>query len=116
MTTVISGTSGITFPDTSIQGTTGLGFDPQTWSNQTSSRAFSSTYTNSTGRPIAIKVQINCSATCTAALAIAGTTIVTYGNSASFSPLVVDGIIPVGATYSITTTGTTTLTSWFELR
>ena len=45
-----------------------------------------------------------------------GTTICTYGNSGYFTPFVVDGIIPVGATYSVTTTGTTTLTSWFELR
>ena len=51
MTTSISGTSGITFPDSSNQPVAAVGIN-QTWQNVTSQRAAGTTYTNDTGRPI----------------------------------------------------------------
>lgn len=53
MAMTLGGTTGITWPSTTVQGDAGIGFG-QTWTNVTSSRALSTTYTNSTGKSIQV--------------------------------------------------------------
>ena len=95
----------------------------QTWQNLTASRALATTYTNSTGRSIAIQVSANSGASgvVTLTMVIAGVTFPTNQNqtaSGGTQSSYRDAIIPSGATYIITTTGTSvaTLALWVELR
>ena len=112
MSVVIDGSNGLTFPDTSTQANSvsvsGLGGTSQTWQNLTGSRSLSTTYTNSTGKPIA--VIWTSTAGNNPSITVAGTTIVSgvaYLVSTFF-------IVPIGATYSIAATGAGY--NWFELR
>ena len=88
----------------------------QTWQTVTGSRSVSTTYTNSTGRPIVVsiighmentKLPLN--------LIIGGVTIQTVDNQNSPNAcyMCMSGIVPPGATYSVTGGG---LTFWHELR
>jgi hypothetical protein len=52
----INGTTGLTFNNGSAQDVGGLGTGDQTWQNVTSTRSASTTYTNSTGKPIQVAV------------------------------------------------------------
>ena len=95
----------------------------QTWQNLTASRALATTYTNSTGRSIAIQVSATSGASgvVTLTMVIAGVTFPTNQNqtaSGGTQSSYRDAIIPSGATYIITTTGTSTATLalWVELR
>jgi len=106
------------------------GSPSQTWSNQTSSRAFGTTYTNNTGNTISVHARIYASGNQPApgiALQVnTGTTgspvwlTISYLNES----LVLDdsrtivGLIPDGIEYRVTVTNTTNinLTSWLELR
>lgn len=98
---------------------TGVGTN-QTWLNLTSSRVKGTTYTNSTGRPIQIIV------TCTLqgisqssmTLTVSGVTVAMMTqNTAGLSTGVgtpLAAIIPPGATYVVTGSGT--INNWAELR
>jgi len=112
MSMVIDGSLGVTFPDTSTQANSvsvlGLGGSSQTWQNLTGSRSLSTTYTNSTGKPI--QVAWTSTSGNNPTVTVAGTTIISgvaYLVSTSF-------IVPIGATYSISATGAGY--NWFELR
>lgn len=94
----------------------GVGYQ-QTWQDVVAGRALSTTYTNTTGRPIVVAVGV------------------TVGNTSTFTNLVVNGvnaartqgpgggsymydliaIVPVGAQYSVSG-GSPALNSWRELR
>lgn len=97
----------------------------QAWLAQTGSRLFGDSYTNSTGRPMQVKVSGG-AATATNShmtVRINGVTISTTSVSdfqgGSFGQLIntVDFLVPAGASYSVVTTGgTVTLLSWYELR
>ena len=50
----INGTTGLTFNNGSAQDVGGIGTGSQAWTNVTASRAFSTTYTNTTGKPIMV--------------------------------------------------------------
>jgi hypothetical protein len=81
----------------------------QTWQNVTGSRAFGTTYYNTTGRPIQINMQ-STSGTANLSLTVNGTAL---GVQSAF----ISGhwIIPVGASYSVSATvGTAAV--WNELR
>lgn len=89
----------------------GLGVN-QTWQNVTASRALGTTYTNSTGKPIMIRVNKNNVANTGWSMFVNGVVVAIVngygtGNGASV-------IVPNGATYSADTVNA--LLSWFELR
>ena len=92
----------------------------QTW--QVVTRALATTYTNSTGKPIYVKVtsvtQSNVSSTYT--LLINGTVSIIIGQTSTQSTAQINtgAPIPVGATYRITASGSTSiaLSQWTELR
>lgn len=97
-----------------------IGVD-QTWQNLTVSRAIGVTYTNTTGKPISVKIYF--SATTTSVFSIElqenGTLLdkFTYDpDSANAEGFSVSAIIPAGSTYSIISTGTVAMAKWSELR
>jgi hypothetical protein len=109
---------------TNISGTSntfvaGFGVN-QTW--QVVTRALATTYTNSTGKPIYVKVtsvtQGNVTSTYT--LLINGTVSIIIGQTSTQSTAQINtgAPIPVGATYRITASGSTliALSQWTELR
>lgn len=92
----------------------------QTWQDVKASRALNTTYTNTTGRPIALSVGGgNGTSTPHAIYALVGGVTI-YGSSYSVSGTATTSlfvIIPPGATYSVVgTAGTTSIYSWAELR
>jgi len=110
------------FVHTATIAGSGLGYG-QTWQNLTASRAFATTYTNSTSKPIVVNVG-------TAAASLGGAQIqATVGGVGPFS-IGADSnsnggyspfghvIVPPGLTYRITASGTAgyTVGSWYELR
>jgi hypothetical protein len=118
MSTSLTST-GVQFPDATIQTTAstgggGLGYG-QTWT-LSSPRYVSTTYTNSTGKPIALSIGASGPYGVTLTLTINGTTIMSnYSSTSAF----VNGIVPVGQTYSVSgpSGGTSgTVNSWLELK
>lgn len=92
----------------------------QTWTDVTSSRLFGTTYTNSTGKPIALMVYAAAGSVSATELRISinGGSVFWFGlntNSGGGVGAVGTIIIPVGATYNVTAS-TGTLSSWYELR
>ena len=86
----------------------------QTWQDVTASRALSTTYTNTTGRAKYLKMWGAGSTSAIATLVVNGTTIdATAVNTSSLAFLHVEGLIPNGSTYSITSSSS--ITKWFEL-
>jgi hypothetical protein len=92
----------------------------QTWQDVTSSRAKTTTYTNSTGRPIQVSVNVNLQGTGQAlnslivnGLVVGYQTQNTAGIQSGITSQLT-AIVPAGSTYSVTGQGT--ITSWFELR
>lgn len=106
----------VTLP--SLTGTAALTSDVigvgQTWANliSTGPRAIGTTYTNSTGKPIA--VHIYCSGTGVMTMTIGGVAVGGFQSSASAVNGSGTWIIPNGTTYVIAGTGT--LSYWSELR
>lgn len=89
----------------------------QTWQNMTGSRALSTVYTNTSGKPI--QVHVSCTSTAVTAIvfssgqSLIGATQATIGNNIS-SPTC---IVPNGASYSVSIqAGTASNLSWMELR
>lgn len=84
----------------------------QTWQNVTASRAYGTTYTNTTGRPIFVFVQstgASSSSTATVAGEIAAAANTTSTASCVFF------VVPAGATY-VVTIAAASLQRWAELR
>ena len=87
----------------------------QAWSNVTTSRSSSTTYTNATGRPIMVSVSASgTTPTSSIKLTIANMQI-DYATLANTTHTV-QGIVTSNGTYSITVTGTVNITTWAELR
>lgn len=131
MTTTIDGSSGLTFPDATTQATAAVSLGVgQTWQDVTASRAPNTTYTNSTGKPIAFVAKISFTSgavTCTTivggvTLHSASYTSTVYYSNLSASPSTVPAsavliIVPPGGTYSVNTNGASPVTAqWLELR
>ncbi len=100
----------------------GLGWG-QTWQNVAASRALSTTYTNSTGRPILVSAAVTWgNASVTLTLTIDGIVVQKFaGNPDSTDGITfsVSAVIPNGSTYSVTQTsnaGGGTIEYWAELR
>lgn len=89
----------------------------QTWQNVTASRAYGTTYTNSTGRPILVALSVtpagagSQNVTCFVSGVNIMTIATTNGSAAGNGTF----IVPAGATYSLTATNST-LVNWSELR
>lgn len=95
----------------------------QAWSNLTGSRSLSSTYTNSTGRPITVMVSATSGSTgsLTMVPTVAGVALPpTIAHSEALGYVVsMTIVVPDGATYSVGAGGSATpvtLSSWCELR
>jgi hypothetical protein len=85
----------------------------QTWQDLSASRAASTTYTNSTGRPIFISVRL-AQDDGQLSLTVAGLLIGSTGTTAGPQNYTLTAIIPAGITYSVTTSGGSLF--WYELR
>ena len=91
-----------------------LGYS-QVWTTLTSSRAFGTTYYNTTGRPILVSVNASGTNNTTVALTVNSLTIQNVGNSTGGTlSAFVTAIVPPSGSYSAS--GTMSLSSWFELR
>jgi hypothetical protein len=113
MAVTINGTNGVTFNNGSTQDVGGVGIG-QTWTDVTGSRGNGVTYTNSTGKPIAIALSAWAS-TSNGNFYVNG--VLVYGGlgrSTYFNTLPVFMIVPNGANYS--TSGFDYIGSWLELR
>ena len=114
----IDGSNGLTFPNSSVQAYAGgLGSNTQTWQNVTGSRAFSTTYTNSTGFPIAISIMGSGGGSGQETLNVNGIPVFTAGVAGlggGYYSLF--GIVPNGATYSLSNPGSGGFQAWNELR
>lgn len=93
-----------------------LGFG-QAWQNLTGTRALSTTYTNTTGRPIVINVVATSGSTTSMTITINGVAITGSGQGTTGIGAQLSVIIPPGASYSASVSGSTpTLAAWLELR
>ena len=126
-TSIVLGIGGILEVECSSSGQwyvtkmSGLGVD-QTWTDVTGSRAFATTYTNTTGKPIAVTVTtLNTVASSTESVQISvnGQVVMQQNNIAAATigstAMVVFAIVPPGATYNVTVTQAS-LNAWKELR
>jgi hypothetical protein len=111
--TNITGTaSGLSIGGNAATASNALGYN-QTWQDVTASRAASTTYTNSTGRPIFISVRME-QDDGTLNLTVDGLMIGRTGYTAGPVNYTLTAIVPAGSTYLVTTTGGTLY--WYELR
>lgn len=90
----------------------GLGYG-QTWQNVTGSRAKSTTYTNTTGRPIFVHVQ-KTPAMNTLTLTVDALAVSRFGGYGIEAEAAVTAIVPNGSTYIVGGTGS--IAYWVELR
>ena len=105
----VNGTSGITYPDSTTESSASIGYG-QTWQNVTSSRAFGTTYTNSTGRPIMVIVTgYGIGDNDWLYLYVAGNLVAQVNGGSSTGAWPVQAIVPPGATYQASSSGATTL-------
>ena len=105
----------ITATATSAVNAIGVG---QTWQQFTvpAQRASGATNTNDTGRPIFISVRLD-QDDGQISLRVSGLVIASSGTTAGPQNYTVSAIIPAGATYVITSSGTSgTSLFWYELR
>jgi len=127
-TPAIAGTNTITLPaSTGIAALTSQVFGgSQTYQDVTSSRALSTTYTNSTGAPIFVNIVIGGSANNFGLILLSynsapAVTVGFWYNASSTAGGFAGFIIPTGATYAVTTSvsgggGSASLVKWIELR
>jgi hypothetical protein len=96
----------------------GMGVSAQAWTDVTASRAFTTTYTNSTGRGIMVSVLLSPGASnLFQAVTVGGTQIALIPNLNAGAPTPFSFIVQSGATYSIAGgTGSPSISSWVELR
>ena len=111
MSVILDGTNGVTFPSTTVQGDASIGYG-QTWQNVTASRSASTTYTNSTGKPIMVYVQGNGGGGLQVSLTVNGVALPVLSGATS---LTASAIVPNGQTYSFSYNGSS-IPIWTELR
>jgi hypothetical protein len=86
----------------------------QTWQNVTESRAQSTNYTNSTGKPITVAFSGQSSAGSGAVYVNSVTVFIGQGRSTYYNGLPVFFVVPPGGVYQIT--GWDSVTNWSEYR
>lgn len=108
----VAGSNTVTIPAST--GTAALTSDvigiSQTWTDVTASRVAGTTYTNSTGKPIAVSIRCSTSGA-SPTLTVGGVAIQTISNATVTS---VSGIVPNGTTYLLS--ATSGFSNWLELR
>jgi hypothetical protein len=112
----IDGTNGVTYPDATSQGGAAVGGYPQTWQNVT--RTAGQTYTNSTGRPIVTQVVVLANTVQSYTLTVGGVTVAFFQGMYASSQIAgtISAIVPPGATYVFTASGSPTVVNQIELR
>jgi hypothetical protein len=119
MSMTIDGTNGITFPNASVQavGSVGVG---QTWTDvkTTPGRLISTTYTNSTGKPICVYVAATCGINTVSGLFVTVNGVALGpGSSYTSGQSQITFIVPDGHTYLVQPNSATPVISyWTELR
>lgn len=109
--------NGTSWTSATPAGGIGIG---QTW--QLPARSASTTYTNSTGKPIFISIAFgqSLSGSGSSNVTIGGVLVysVGYGSNASGSsqPIAISLIVPDGSTYVVTVSGSVSIAYWAELR
>ncbi len=100
----------------SVNSTNAIGYS-QTWQNVTASRAVSTTYTNSTGKPIMVCISGNPPSGNAGRFSINGS-VVAFDSGAANVGTNWDFIIPNGNTYAITFASGSSwnISAWMELR
>lgn len=108
-----------TYADAAVLASPRVGLS-QTWQDMTASRAFATTYTNSTGRPIEVLITVNCGPNEAATLTVSGVVIANMLNGTGAAAgvyLSTSAIVPAGGTYVlINTLGVVDIVLWAELR
>lgn len=101
-----------------VSGNVGVGAG-QTWKNMIGSRAYNTTYTNDTGRPITVFISaVSNTAGFLTILVIDGKSVIasSYQGNANVGAAV-QAVIPAGATYRVNvSSGTGSIETWSELR
>jgi hypothetical protein len=108
---------------TLVQGAGGNALDAmaslgygQTWQDVTGSRAFGTTYYNTTGKPITCFVSITATSGTTITTTVGGVAVATAGALSVTERDVWSFVVPPGQSYVVSTTGADTLSRWSELR
>lgn len=111
-------------PPTIVQGTgaqalaslSSIGYG-QSWQDVKSSRASGTTYYNATGKPIQVAISVQTAATSNSTtFTINGITVASYSASTVTVSSSILHIIPAGAAYLLTLTGSAIINQWSELR
>jgi len=114
----ITNTGTLTLPTTTgtlALQSDGIGFS-QTWQNVAGSRALGTTYTNSTGKPIAVSAQVQATSNGTSTMVISGVTAVSTVAQANLG-VALFGIVPPSATYVVDNNqASKSIVVWAELR
>lgn len=103
-------------PISTVSNSLGVG---QTWQSVTGSRAFNTSYTNSTGKPIYVSIVLaggpnNANAQLYISSVLVSSAQVVVSSAGFVSS--VSGIVPNGAVYSLNTSNAPAISSWAELR
>ena len=110
----VSGVQDIVGDGTNIKSSAGIGY-AQTWQDVTGSRALSTTYYNTTGRPIALSIRTKSINSSNCTIYVNGLALAYRWGGDSFAPAIpIFTIVPPGNSYSITSS--VSLDNWFELR
>lgn len=118
MAMTISGTSGITYPNSTVGTSPGVGVGQSFSTNlYGSTRAYGTTYTNSTGKPIFVYIATSNSSAVTFSLSINGAAAVTYFYpNAVVASASMSFVVPNGQTYNLSVSGgTPTFNYWYEV-
>jgi hypothetical protein len=90
----------------------------QTWQDVSGSRSIGTTYYNTTGKPIALHFRLvtTTAAACTAQITIGGVALTGDTITTSGAAVHISQIIPPGASYLVTISGSGNVAQWLELR
>lgn len=87
----------------------------QTWQDVTASRALGVTYTNSTGKPIEVMVNVGAANSGTLSIVLSDVTILSHTQNSNYPTRpFVSFIVPNGSTYRVNSS--TAILTWSELR
>lgn len=115
-TTQAVGTNTTAIATTAFVQAATFGSSSQAWSDVTGSRAFNTTYTNSTGKAISVAVTVTFQSGTAISGVVGGVTVIRSYAHASTEGGNITFIVPNGATYSVSQTGSISDTIWAELR
>jgi hypothetical protein len=111
--TAAVGTNTTQIATTAFVRASGIGYG-QTWQDVAASRAVSTNYTNSTGKPILVNVSYAQISTVTNYMYVDGVLVATGKQNNLNGGQLMSAIVPNGSTYSVTSSGV--ILSWAELR